>query len=253
MQRVERTLKYGEIYFSSRTELNDPFELRIALTPPANKKLAVTGLVKSVQRAGKRRGATAKDVMAAQARMKRQTPAAVYAQMQKQHNERLETDCFIFCLSGNRTNPLLWSHYADSHRGLCIQFHHKVIPFAASCAVTYSESYPTSSYPAPDSDVDDLFKKSILTKSRHWIYENEFRLFSVRMGNKGSDLGLPWVTSQLARVSPKTIKGITVGASMPKGVRTRLIAFCKKERPDIEIAAANTRSDKYELEFSEVV
>ena len=63
MQRVERTLKYGEIDFSSRTELNDPFELRIALAPPAKKKLAIAGLLKSVQRAGKRRGTTAKDVM----------------------------------------------------------------------------------------------------------------------------------------------------------------------------------------------
>jgi hypothetical protein len=246
-------LKYGEIYFPSRSELNDPFELRIALTPPANKKLAVTALLKTVQRAGKRSGATAKGVMAAQAHMKRQTPAAVYAQMQKQHNERLEKDCFIFCLSDNRTNPLLWSHYADSHRGLCIQFHHKVIPFAASCAVTYSESYPTSSYPAPESDINDLFTKSILTKSRHWAYENEFRLFSVRMGNKGSDLGLPWINSQLAQVNPKTITGITVGACMPEEARTRLIAFCKKERPDIEIAVAITRADKYESEFSQDV
>jgi hypothetical protein len=112
MRRVGRMLKYGEIYFPSRSELNDPFELRISLTPPANKKLAVTALLKTVQRAGKRSGATAKGVMAAQAHMKRQTPAAVYAQLQKQHNERLEKDCFIFCLSDNRTNPLLWSHYA---------------------------------------------------------------------------------------------------------------------------------------------
>jgi hypothetical protein len=72
------------------------------------------------------------------------------------------------------------------------------------------------------------------------------------MGNKGSDLGLPWINSQLAQVNPKTITGITVGACMPEA-RTRLIAFFKKERPDIEIAVAITRADKYELEFSQDV
>lgn len=250
--RVRRMLKHGEIYFSSRSELNDPFELRVSLSPPANKKVAVKALLKTIQRGGKRGGATAKQVMEAQTRMKRQNPTAIYSLIQQQHNERLAKDCFVFCLSGDRTNPLLWSHYADAHKGVCLHFDDKTIPFAASCAVTYSERFPESNYPAPDSDKDDLFKKSILTKSRHWAYENEFRLFSVRMGNKGADLALPWITPQLARVNRKSIKGITIGACMAEELRSDLIAFCKLERPDMEISVAKTSADRYALEFSQV-
>lgn len=76
----------------------------------------------------------------------------------------------LLCFSRNWTNPLLWGHYSDKHKGVCLGFD---VPDDNLKEVEYvSERFPIPAV------IDDLFMKKLLsTKFEHWKYEEEYRTF----------------------------------------------------------------------------
>ncbi len=80
----------------------------------------------------------------------------------------------VTCFTENPTDILMWSHYADHHRGICLCFDLDDEAFRAKLSpVIYSEDYPT-----PDLSSgwqSDGIANILITKSRHWAYEKEFR------------------------------------------------------------------------------
>jgi hypothetical protein len=82
----------------------------------------------------------------------------------------------LLCFSKGYKNPVLWSHYADRHRGICVGFD---VPDDLIMHVTY-----TTNRPPPDdllsgdkSVREEAMKKSLATKFSHWRYESEVRFF----------------------------------------------------------------------------
>ena len=75
---------------------------------------------------------------------------------------------------------LMWSHYSDSHKGLCVVFNRSQDNMLAhSRPIEYPEDdeFPYINYwLGPNEPQLDEFEKIILTKSKHWKYEKEWRL-----------------------------------------------------------------------------
>ena len=76
----------------------------------------------------------------------------------------------VLCLSKEPDIPLMWSHYADSHRGLCI-------------AITLnSHTTDPIRYLDTTKDINDYIgeppdcKKALLAKYKYWEYEEEYRV-----------------------------------------------------------------------------
>ena len=251
-ERVHKALTKGELHFASPDQFNDPFEGRPRIEAKLSKAEFQSGAAKEVSRFGKKMKISLGKRLEAIEHVKRKNPAQTLAHAREQHWKRLRTECRIYCASANREHPLLWSHYADSHRGICLHMDHKTASFASALPIDYQDDYPTISY-----DFDDagergrhVFQKSVLTKAKYWAYENEYRMVSIRMGNASWDLGLKWtVEKDKAYVDPKAITGITVGASMPKEIRDSLAAFCRTERPDIQLEFAKISDNEYQLLF----
>lgn len=80
----------------------------------------------------------------------------------------------VTCFSKSSNNLLLWSHYASSHAGICLKFDILKDPnfFYWTFPIHYTNSYPVFNF---DIGSSDLSKKIILTKSKHWSYEDEYR------------------------------------------------------------------------------
>lgn len=77
----------------------------------------------------------------------------------------------LLCFSKSWRNPVLWSHYADNHRGICLGFD---IPDE----LPHQVSYVNSRFNWP-STVDQGFMEQLLfTKFAHWSYENEYRIYT---------------------------------------------------------------------------
>ena len=76
----------------------------------------------------------------------------------------------LLCFSRTWTNPLLWGHYADKHKGVCLGFD---VP---DCHLDEVD-YVRERLPAPEVIDEPFMKKLLLTKFEHWLYEEEYRAY----------------------------------------------------------------------------
>lgn len=82
----------------------------------------------------------------------------------------------LVCLSRSWKNPLLWSHYAEKHTGICMGFD---IPVRSLVSVTYAkrlfklDSDPITRRPRWSQEAK---RRLLSTKSIDWKYEEEMRL-----------------------------------------------------------------------------
>jgi Protein of unknown function (DUF2971) len=86
----------------------------------------------------------------------------------------------LLCFSGNWIDPVLWSHYGDKHRGICLGFD---VATTLVKAVDYAPDRRLQKFDLPEGELDNnLQSKLRFTKSEHWSYEKEWRVF-VRLEN----------------------------------------------------------------------
>lgn len=81
----------------------------------------------------------------------------------------------VCCFTEVSDNLLLWAHYADSHKGICLAFDAKKQPASDAIKVNYGSKFPTARYPIPKDSREAV--ECFLLKSEDWSYEKEFRTF----------------------------------------------------------------------------
>lgn len=84
----------------------------------------------------------------------------------------------ILCLSRNGRQLQMWSHYADNHKGLCLEFDDDIL--RQSLGDLFDVKYKQEPYKVqlnrPDEMNEDIFKGVLCTKEKGWEYEQEVRL-----------------------------------------------------------------------------
>ncbi|HET7117893.1 MAG TPA: DUF2971 domain-containing protein [Hanamia sp.] len=88
----------------------------------------------------------------------------------------------VCCFVSNNDNILMWSHYTDSHKGICLKFDilADVDFFTAPFHVKYSKDYP---YYNHLKDNSQLVKSLMQTKADIWEYEGEIRVLKLTAGS----------------------------------------------------------------------
>ena len=158
--------------------------------------------------------------------------------------------------TGIPDNELMWAHYANSHKGFCIEYDVDTLALSEELwfnvnqidAVAYSIQFPEMA-------LEDLLGKSDVplltkiygTKSRVWRYENEARLL--------------YETCGLKKYNPAALKAVYFGLNMEKtqeeylidGLKNRNVKFYKMRlarreyRLITDQVAENMKSYKYNL------
>ena len=112
----------------------------------------------------------------------------------------MQYDRGVCCFSASAYNPLLWSHYADQHQGVCIGYDLNRVPKPLLHKVVYggSRSVKTSLIARAllnnDHEAQNLLDKDVLLrKAPSWNYEHEWRFLGIR-GVQDSPLKLADVT-----------------------------------------------------------
>jgi hypothetical protein len=83
----------------------------------------------------------------------------------------------IICFSKNWSNPVLWSHYAEKHRGVCLGFD---VPDHSLAHIEYNAKRLVKEVIDDDGKlaIDEPFMIKLLTiKYKDWEYEDEIRIF----------------------------------------------------------------------------
>lgn len=144
----------------------------------------------------------------------------------------------VFCLSAVDDDVLMWSHYADCHRGICLEFRlahtAHVDFFAGATRVRYQEDLPVVN--PYEMDRLEMMRACLLTKSSRWAYEQEWRNIDMNAyGNREFPRGL------LSRV--------ILGACMCANDRSRVLDWISHHNASISVCQAELRDDRYGLQI----
>ncbi len=104
-----------------------------------------------------------------------------------QINDKLVELFLIGCLCTDFKNRLMWSHYADSHRGFCIEYDFSELTDQPNTylplPIYYTNNRPTIPWKAAFENTPDNISEAtaqimlgLLTKDNAWEYENEWRI-----------------------------------------------------------------------------
>jgi hypothetical protein len=154
-------------------------------------------------------------------------------QKMRQGNEKTGVCCF----SATLKSILMWSHYADGHKGVCLEFDTELAPFADTTKVhpiDYESVYPALDpvfyLPIPA----DLGILSLRTKSREWKYEMEWRLLT-----PAGRMQIPYPAEALT--------GVYFGCRMSSHAKTRIKALLANS--PTRLFQMKRSQTKYALEY----
>lgn len=158
----------------------------------------------------------------------------------KNHKIRHIEGLHILSLTNSFRNKLIWSHYTDSHKGVCLTVkvpNNLVYPICYSTKRIYEDSdidnIISSSTRITKKSVEKDFsplskdKKIAYIKDKKWIYEKEYRV----VFDKTDEAGLiyhdgKWFMSV-------RIKNIYLGANFNKNeteIKKKIIEACKRNK-----------------------
>jgi hypothetical protein len=155
--------------------------------------------------------------------------------------QREISDRRIYCLTPHPDSILMWSHYADNHRGICLAFDTANTLFAMAREVRYRNDYPR--FVAHAMGPDEIFE-AIHTKSDAWSYEDEFRLLGIR-----SMPGLPMqLDGDFLPLQDGTLKFVILGC---EANQEKILKFFKGHAPKMPLKRAIRANNQYRLQIAD--
>lgn len=214
------------VWLSSPASFNDPFDCAINLDQKKLKESvahAVGALGENVE---------LKDSL--------DVPSAAYESAYRQLREGLRATMQkigVLCLSETPSEILMWSHYANYHKGFCIEYRVDETSVLSRTArpVRYTDIYPSLSLKNLPSDAEENFiDVCVYTKAKQWSYEREWRAI------------MP--SGEKLYHAPAPISAIIFGARMPDDHK-RAICQILHSTVDIEFKQAFLLEDRFGLDL----
>ncbi len=172
--RVRETFENSTVYFPSPSQFNDPFDCKIALSLHGTQEEWKKFFLKKFKIY--KPNLSPSDRLIEANRLARR---GSYKNLDPMISTRAAKSAGVFCLSAVNDDILMWSHYANAHRGICIGFRAGPYDgfFHRSQQVKYLLTYPSTRI--FDSE-EQRIETALLAKSEHWGYEKEYRIFEHR-------------------------------------------------------------------------
>lgn len=231
LERLQRMIEHGEIYFGSSFEFNDPFDCRPVVTLDCSDKEFVRSCVESARAKHGERGA---------ALVESHIRSTLGTREDLRHPSnlvRLEAlmarriaENGVFCAAERPDSILMWSHYADSFSGVCFEI--DTVEFGYLQKVAYCRERPVINLlpfgDSPEVQVD----KALFSKFIVWDYEEEWRA----MSRKG-----------VGKLSERGITRLIFGQNCNQPMREILTGYVKNSRKPIRLAEVRPDSRSYGL------
>lgn len=237
LERIRATILDAEHYFTSPAEFNDPFDCRpIHRFNGTDEEVSryLEGLFAKFQPEQTSEQRTA-EIAAILADPNRDPRRPENLQIFSAMIAHLATDQIgMLCLSAAPNVPLMWSHYADSHMGVCLGFDPKVSHFVTAQPVRYTRSRPIVD-PTVQSKTQ-MLDASLYTKSLDWAYEEEWRI--VLTSGPGKYI-----------LQNNALKSIIVGANISHKNFKEILSWTKALSESIEIYRASTSTSTFEVDL----
>jgi hypothetical protein len=152
--------------------------------------------------------------------------------------ETIKSAIGVCSLSERADDPVMWSHYADGHRGICLEFDGAAIQnaFPETHRVIYSDSEPRIAVFGPATDSMEHAKQFCLSKTEQWQYEKEWRALSPTSGPKA--------------MTGAALTGVILGARVASDDRRRVVDWLALRVPPPRLLKAEIF--RYKLSISSI-
>lgn len=140
----------------------------------------------------------------------------------------------IFSVTPVNNNILMWSHYANSHKGFCIGFDSLKLfeHLGGGGPVSYPKEFPIIS---PVENRDKQYEDQVMTKSVHWGYEAEYRLTTFK------------TTNQNIEIPKEAISEVIFGARMSPTHKDEIKKILAANLPHVKCFSVVPEKTKFEL------
>lgn len=233
----------SKIWFASPEDFNDPFDIRAKVELQGNRLSQLQFVAKRIRQL-RVPGDHAQHMTQAAALLDGSYLETIQGDFSK-NVALFGVTCFAsrgterFRGSGPR-DILMWSHYANCHRGVCFQFHLPRSPlfFAHSRRVNYRDRVVRINWMDKAGRGDRIFD-ALVTKSIHWAYEREYRI------------SIPDAARTLHAFTPPALSGIIIGCRADQPIRDQVKELLTERvaagLPTVRLYNAEQADDSYRL------
>lgn len=240
-QNSRRILTDMELYFASADQFNDPFDASLPFRYDP-KELTPENIFLKLLKVGKREYPDLDEKDLYELAYERQKSGdfesgkywkSKHPQFKKDLNEKYG----LLSLSSKKDNLLMWSHYADSHKGFCVGLD-KYIIFECCQGqlgrVTYDDNFPF----IPLFDDSPLGMTPLLaTKSTHWEYEDEYRIIKFDGSRK------------VVKIPEKAVLEIVIGCNMSNANKEALYQLADEKFRKAKVFETQINDQEFKLDF----
>jgi len=184
----------------------------------------------------------------------------------KEQIQKFKKNVAILSLSHNSDNILLWSHYADDHKGICLEFEiddydnffndktidNRPLQYTKTPAILDIHRHQEALIPAKNggflegprystNSIDAQCFDALFIKNKIWTYEEEYRF--VKRGKPFS-----------AHFQPSNLKSVIIGSECESTflIKALLDAFNTKYKTNATLKKATTNNDDYKMDIDDL-
>ncbi|NGF75758.1 DUF2971 domain-containing protein [Fluviicola sp. SGL-29] len=237
----QRLLKEKELFLASAGQFNDPFDISLPYRFPQKDLTPENVFLKLYQTAKEMHPEYSDEQLHQMSYERQQSGVFENGQYWKENypyfKAKMHAIIGVASFTTKKNNLLMWSHYADSHKGFCLGLDSELMLHTVAgmlSKVVYMNKFPE--IPLFGDSFTNMIQ--ILTsKSQHWKYEEEYRLTKVN-GAK-STIILP----------DEAYKEIILGLNMTEEHREEIIQLVKPKFPNMKIYQSQMNEDEFKLDI----
>ncbi|SHG25880.1 Protein of unknown function [Flavobacterium micromati] len=149
----------------------------------------------------------------------------------------------ICCFSRKHDSILMWSHYANNHKGFCIEFYtNKSQNGLNPLDVNYTDSFVKANF---YKEKQRALFHMVFTKAKQWAYEEELRIINTHFTD---------FESRKISFLKEDIKSIYLGVNCEPKVREEILSIVKKVYDNkVKVLEGSLSYNSFEIEWKELI
>tara|TARA_R100001132_G_scaffold18544_1_gene16292 strand:+ start:11826 stop:12542 length:717 start_codon:yes stop_codon:yes gene_type:complete len=146
----------------------------------------------------------------------------------------------VSCFSESNEIILQWSHYADHHKGFCLEFDTKESPFSKVCKVDYVTEFPEiNPLYIHDEDAIETYVRLLRTKYTAWSYEREWRIIGPSAGSK-------------LKYSSQALKAVYFGTKTDPQDMERISKIVRSHNEMVQLYKGKMNETRFQIDFEQI-
>lgn len=242
-----------QFFCSSIADFNDPFDSRVPINyMDLNASERIEVVENHVSQHFPR--AVGKDRLELVEKVFQESAIADPDELRKNYRDvvlpMLEERMGILSFAGNKEHILLWSHYANSHKGFSVGIDRERLEewvkpllvqqdiFIAIYDVEYEPEYPSLN--PLELSIEEYYALPFITKAEAWEYEDEVRLiFKDGAGRK-------------LELDEELFTEVNLGCNIPCEDREEILSVIESEFDDLPLYQAVLAESEFALDFERI-